>query len=54
MTVFTDEQKVQLLADLIAIQSVNDHEELVAQYLKRVLTDHDIDARIVPVLDELI
>lgn len=49
MTVFTDEQKVQLLADLIAIQSVNDHEELVAQYLKRVLTDHDIDARIVPV-----
>lgn len=48
MAVFTDEQKVQLLSDLVAIQSVNDHELDVAQYLQRILGEHGIAARLIP------
>lgn len=48
MTVFTDKQKIQILEDLVAIQSVNDHETQVATYLQRLLADHDIQAQLRP------
>ncbi|USS85032.1 ArgE/DapE family deacylase [Fructilactobacillus myrtifloralis] len=35
-------EKIQLLADLVAIQSVNDHEAEVADYLSQVFAKHDI------------
>ncbi|MFC6275006.1 ArgE/DapE family deacylase [Levilactobacillus tangyuanensis] len=49
MAVFTENQKIQLLSDLVAIQSVNDHEEQVATYLQKVLVDHGIAAKLLPV-----
>lgn len=48
MTVFTDEQKIQILDDLVTIQSVNDHETQVATYLKQLLTEHGIQAELRP------
>ena len=46
---FTDAEKVQLLADLIAIKSVNDNEVTVAQHLQKLLAKYDISAQILPV-----
>lgn len=51
MAVFTDEQKLQILEDLVAIRSVNDHETQVATYLQRLLADHDIQAELRPLSD---
>lgn len=48
MAVFTDKQKLQILEDLVAIQSVNDHETQVATYLQQMLADHDIHAQLRP------
>lgn len=47
MAVFTDEQKLKILTDLVAIQSVNDHENEVAHYLQRVFAAHNIQAKLV-------
>lgn len=51
MAVFTDEQKVKILTDLVAIQSVNDHEQDVATYLQKLFAAHDIQARLIPLSD---
>lgn len=51
MAVFTDEQKLQILTDLVAIRSVNDHETDVATYLQQLLGQHDIQAQLVPLSD---
>ncbi|VDG20153.1 succinyl-diaminopimelate desuccinylase [Lactobacillus sp.] [Lactiplantibacillus mudanjiangensis] len=51
MAVFSDEEKVQILADLVHIESVNDHEALVAQYLQKLFADHGIDAQLMAVSD---
>lgn len=42
-------KEVQVLADLIAIPSVNDHELQVATYLKELFSAHDIHAEILPI-----
>ncbi|MFC6181168.1 ArgE/DapE family deacylase [Lactiplantibacillus daowaiensis] len=41
-------QKMQILADLVKIQSVNDHELQVAKYLKQLLDQAGIDNEIIP------
>lgn len=47
----SDEEKLKLLADLVAIKSVNDHELTVATYLKSFLANYDINAKIQPIND---
>jgi len=44
MAVFSDQEKVKILADLIKIKSVNDNETEVAQYLQRLFADHGIQS----------
>ncbi len=51
MKVFTEEEKIKRLADLIAIKSVNENEIEVANYLKDLFADYGIEAEIVPVTD---
>ncbi|WP_407886544.1 ArgE/DapE family deacylase [Levilactobacillus sp. N40-8-2] len=51
MAVFTDEQKLQILTDLVAIRSVNDHEVEVATYLQQLLGKHGIQAQLIPLSD---
>lgn len=51
MAVFSDEQKVQILSDLVAINSVNDNESAVATYLQQLLAEHDISAKLLPVAE---
>lgn len=48
MAVFTDEEKVQILSDLVAIHSVNDNEVAVATYLQQLLAEHGIAAKLIP------
>ncbi|AKP65842.1 succinyl-diaminopimelate desuccinylase [Levilactobacillus koreensis JCM 16448] len=48
MAVFTDQQKIELLSDLVAIHSVNGNEVAVAQYLQKLLGQHDIQAELIP------
>ena len=46
----TDE-KIKILADLVGIESVNDNELEVAEYLKSLLAQHDIQSTIIKVTD---
>lgn len=46
-----NEEKVKILADLVAIQSVNDHETTVAEYLKVLFEAHSIEAKILKITD---
>lgn len=48
---FTEEEKIQILADLIAIKSVNENEIEVANYLKELFAEYGIESKIVPVTD---
>ncbi|KRO29485.1 succinyl-diaminopimelate desuccinylase [Lactiplantibacillus fabifermentans DSM 21115] len=43
-----EQQKMQILADLVAIKSVNGHELKVAEYLEKLLTRYGIQAEILP------
>lgn len=51
MSKFTEAEKVQILEDLVAIKSVNDNEMEVCMYLKDLLSQHNIDAKIVKIND---
>ncbi len=51
MKQFTEEEKIQILSDLIAIRSVNENEIEVANYLKDLFAVYDIESKIVPVTD---
>jgi Acetylornithine deacetylase/Succinyl-diaminopimelate desuccinylase and related deacylases len=46
--IFTDQEKVQILADLVAIKSVNDHELQVAKYLQLLFAKYGITAKLLP------
>ncbi|WP_373710687.1 ArgE/DapE family deacylase, partial [Jeotgalibaca porci] len=46
---FTEEEKLQILADLIAIKSVNENEIEVANFLKDLFAEYGIESKIVPV-----
>ncbi|WP_072892098.1 ArgE/DapE family deacylase [Ornithinibacillus halophilus] len=48
---FTEEEKIKILSDLIAIQSVNENEIEVANYLKHLFGEYGIESKIVPVTD---
>lgn len=48
---FTEEEKLQILADLIAIKSVNENEIEVANYLKDLFAEYGIESKIVPVTE---
>lgn len=46
MAVFNDEQKLDILKDLISINSVNDNEKEVATYIQDLFAKHDIKAEL--------
>ncbi|WP_028274491.1 ArgE/DapE family deacylase [Atopococcus tabaci] len=48
---FTEAEKLQILADVIAIKSVNENEIEVANYLKELFAEYGIESKIVPVTD---
>ena len=49
MKQFTEEEKIKILSDLIAIRSVNENEIEVANYLKELFAEYGIESNIVPV-----
>lgn len=49
--VMQEEQKLSILKDIIAIQSVNDHERDVAVYLKKLFDEANIKNDILPLGD---
>jgi succinyl-diaminopimelate desuccinylase len=51
MKTFTEEEKIKILADLIAIKSVNENEIEVANYLKVLFSKHGIASKIIPVTE---
>ncbi len=51
MKVFTQDEKIQMLADIIAIKSVNENEIEVANYLKELFSKYGIESKIVPVTE---
>lgn len=46
MAVFTPDQQLKILSDLVGIDSANDHELQVANYLATLLGDHGITAKV--------
>lgn len=46
--VFTDEEKIQILSDIVAIETVDQNEESVAFYLKELLEKYGIESSIIP------
>src|SRR5699024_825119 len=53
MSIFSNEDKISLLKDLVAIKSVNGNEIEVATYLKDVLNKHQIEAEVIEVKNSL-
>lgn len=51
MTVLSEQDKIRLLANIVKIQTENDHEIEVCEYLKDLLSQYDIDSKIVKVND---
>lgn len=48
---FTEEEKIKILSDLIAIKSINENEIEVANYIKELFDEYGIESKIVPVTD---
>lgn len=46
---FTEEEKLNILADMIKMQSVNDNELQVAQYLQQLFAKYNIEAKIIKI-----
>ena len=46
MTVFSNEERVKILADIVGMKTVNDNEIEVCHYLKDLFAQHGIDAEI--------
>lgn len=51
MKQFTEEEKLKILTDVVAIKSVNENEIEVANYLKDLFAEYEIATNIVPVTD---
>ena len=51
MTKLSEQTRLQILADLINIQSINDHELAVANYLQHLFAQHHIVAKVLPITD---
>ncbi|WP_053362622.1 ArgE/DapE family deacylase [Bacillus sp. FJAT-27251] len=49
MKYFTEEEKIKILSDIIAMKSVNENEIEVANYLKNLFAVYGIESKIVPV-----
>ena len=48
---FTEEEKLKILSDVIAIKSVNENEIELANYLQSLFSEYEIASKIVPVTD---
>ncbi len=48
---FTEDEKIKILSDIIAIKSVNENEIEVANYTKDLFAEYGIESKIVPVTD---
>ncbi|WP_080876097.1 ArgE/DapE family deacylase [Oceanobacillus timonensis] len=48
---FTEEEKMKILSDIIAIKSVNENEIEVANYIKDLFAAYGIESKMVPVTD---
>ncbi|PNZ70645.1 ArgE/DapE family deacylase [Staphylococcus croceilyticus] len=46
MSTFSEKEKIQMLADIVEMNTVNDNEIEVARYLKKLFEDHGIQAEI--------
>lgn len=46
---FTTEEKMQFLKDIIAMKTVNDNEVEVANYIAKMLEEHGIEHKVIPV-----
>lgn len=51
MSQFTEKDKLNLLKDLVKIESVNDNELEVCQYLHKLFQQHDINSEIIQLND---
>lgn len=51
MGVLSQEERIKILSDIIEIQSVNDKELEVAQYLQKLFSSYDIKSDIVKLDD---
>lgn len=49
MSIINEDERIQILKDLVAIPSVNDHELQVANYLQQLLASHQIESKVLPV-----
>ncbi|GAF41503.1 succinyl-diaminopimelate desuccinylase [Agrilactobacillus composti DSM 18527 = JCM 14202] len=49
MTAINSETAIKILSDVVAIQSVNDHEKAVAAYLQQLFTSFDIESKVIPI-----
>ena len=48
---FTEEEKIKILSDMIAIKTINENEIEVANYLKDLFAQYGMESKIVPVTD---
>lgn len=46
MSTFSNEEKVQILSDIVAIETVNDNELEVCNYLQQLFSNYGIESKI--------
>lgn len=46
MSIISEEEKVKILSDVIAIKSMNDNELSVCEYLQKLLSQYNIESTI--------
>lgn len=51
MSVFSEKEKVDILSDVVKIKSENDNEKEICVYLKKLLSQYDIDSNILEIND---
>ena len=51
MSVFSEKERVDILSDVVKIKSENDNEKEICVYLKKILSQYDIDSNILEIND---
>ena len=54
MSTFSNEEKVQILSDIVAIETVNDNELEVCNYLQKLFSNYGIESKIQKLMNDVL
>lgn len=54
MSTFSNKEKVQILSDIVAIETVNDNEIEVCNYLEQLFSNYGIESKIQKLMNDVL